>query len=409
MTKPSFRPQGDERIILVAHRHWAAFAVRAIVPVLVGVSAAIVFLARSFGGQPDILGNPPPLFDPLGIFLLVSLLVTALIGWYIWVDWRNDNLILTNKRVIREDRTLWLRDTDQVIPLENIQNVNILRENIIQHLLKYGRVTVHAAGPTAPIVLDRAERPEEIQRRVLGEANRQKKSLEEKHLTATVERRLNPDAPPPPPLKPPIAIPTHQGPLRTILPSGPIAESGSIIWHRHWVVLVQHLAAPTVLLLVWFGLFYLLVTQAVFTPTRTIVILFVSLVGILFYFYWQYANWHDDIYILEPTKIIDIHRRPFGLREDRREATLGVIQNVNATSPNIAARVLGYGNVLIETAGAGGNFTFDHVPHPDQVQRIVFEYRDRFKWQEREREWNNVLNIVEMYHRANHRGNPPLP
>jgi uncharacterized membrane protein YdbT with pleckstrin-like domain len=102
--------------------------------------------------------------------------------------------------------------------------------------------------------------------------------------------------------------------------------------------------------------------------------------------------------------LIELARLPFGLFEDRREAPLGVIQNVNATAPNLIARIFGYGNVLIETAGQTGNFTFDHVPDPDQVQRIVFEYVERFKWQNREREWNNALNIVEMYEQARRGG-----
>ncbi|MBV9792186.1 MAG: hypothetical protein JOZ51_28635 [Chloroflexi bacterium] len=65
--------------------------------------------------------------------------------------------------------------------------------------------------------------------------------------------------------------------------------------------------------------------------------------------------------------------------------------------------------MTIETAGVGGNFTFDHVPDPDQVQRMVFEYRERFKWQQRERDWNNTLDILEVYQQIYQRGNSSQP
>jgi len=63
----------------------------------------------------------------------------------------------------------------------------------------------------------------------------------------------------------------------------------------------------------------------------------------------------------------------------------------------------------VETAGQSGNFTFDHVPDPDQVQRIVFEYVERFRWQTREREWNNALTIMELYQQARGSGTNPPP
>ena len=43
------------------------------------------------------------------------------------------------------------------------------------------------------------------------------------------------------------------------------------------------------------------------------------------------------------------------------------------------------------------------------VQRMVFEYRERFKWQQRERDWNNTLDILEVYQRVYQRGNSSQP
>jgi uncharacterized membrane protein YdbT with pleckstrin-like domain len=408
MAKVNIRPDQDERFIYTAHRHWIALLIRGLVPALFGIVAVLAFLLRAFNREPDFFGQAPPLFDPLNIFLLLSALVMVAILVYIWFDWRNDHLIISNKRIIHEDRTLWLSYIYETIPLEQIQNVNARMDNVFQYTLQYGRVEIQAAGPTEPIVFDRVQCPAEVQKQVLNEMQREKRMQENRHLAATIERRINPGTAqpyaPPPLYQRADSLPSG---FQAFLPLGPIIQNGIITWHRHWIVLLQNLLGPTIALLAWFALLYAASRFALFEPSTALLVLVGSLLLVLFYFYWQYEDWRNDIYILEPNKIIDIQRWPFGFFEDRREATLGVIQNMNASSPNLVAQILGYGDVLIETAGVGGNFTFDHVPDPDQVQRLVFEYRERFKWQQRERDWNRTLDIVEMYQQIHQRGNSP--
>lgn len=403
-------PEGDERFNYVAHRHWMALVLRDALPVALALVAIGGFVYRSLGREVDLLGRTPPVFDLLNFGLFASALIALAIALYIYFDWRNDHLIVTNKRIVREDRTLWLAYEYETIPLDQVQNVNIRIDNVLQYVLKYGRVEVQAAGPTAPIVFDRARYPNEIQRQVMAEVQREKRTQEDKRLAATVQRRLNPSAPPVAPLR--VAVEDEIQPLnptlQMVLPLGPQLQGGTITWHRHWVILLKNLLGPFIALVAWLVALVYLPQTDLLAPTVTAGVLFVSLLAVLVYFFWQYDDWRNDLYILEPTRIVDLQRWPFGLFEDRREATLGVIQNVNASSPNLIARILGYGDVVIETAGAGGNFTFDHVPDPDRVQRVVFEYRERFRWQQREREWNNTLNIVEHYYQTRS-GNPPQP
>jgi len=397
----AFRPQRNERIIYVARRHWIALVLRSLPPLLAGASAALVFGVRALG-RSDLLGQPPPLLDGINaVMVLVGLLSAAALA-YVYFDWRNDRLFVTNTRVVHEDRTLWLAFRFETIPVERIQNVNIRTDNPLQYVLKYGRAEIQAAGPTAPIVFERANCPAELQRSVMSEVNRHRRDQEQQHLDATVQRRLRPDHAPgvTPPLDAARAVPAPAGLWGAVFPLGPQQQGGTIVWHRHWVILVGLLLWPLAGLVAWSGLFWALVRYDVLAAPATAAVLFVLLLVVLGGFLWQFENWRNDVYVLEPTKIVDVQRLPLGLFEDRREATLGVIQNINATSPNVVARLLGYGDVLIETAGAAGNFTFDHVPDPDRVQRIVFEYQERFRWQQQEREWNNTLNIVEQYLRA---------
>jgi len=70
-------------------------------------------------------------------------------------------------------------------------------------------------------------------------------------------------------------------------------------------------------------------------------------------------------------KVIDIERKPFGLSEQRREAGLDRIQNVQSNLPTFLANTLNFGNVLIKTAAADEGFTFDLVANPRRVQQEI--------------------------------------
>lgn len=406
MSRPRIRPEGDERWIYIAHRHWIALAMRS-APLAAGLLLAGGLLTwRVLGRRPDVLGRVPPLLDALnaGLAGVGVLLACALI--YTYIDWSNDHLIVSNKRLIFEDQTLLLAFSYETIPLDRIQNVNVRVENFLQFLLKYGRVEVQAAGPTAPIVFSRARYPNQIQVELMKEVNREKREQEQRRLKAAIQRRIDPSAPAPAAVQVPVeyGLRTVQGRLQSILPLGPVLEGATITWRHHWTALLKRLLAPLLALVAWVLALLFLPRLDLLSPAATTLILFVLLVAIGFAWFWQYSDWHNDLYILEPSRLIELSRLPFGLFENRREAPLGVIQNVNAGSPHLLARMLGYGNVLVETAGQGGNFDFDHVPDPDQVQRIIFEYVERFKWQSREREWNNALTIMELYEQARQNG-----
>jgi hypothetical protein len=100
---------------------------------------------------------------------------------------------------------------------------------------------------------------------------------------------------------------------------------------------------------------------------------------------WIFEDWQNDIYQVTSSRIVDVEQLPFALREERREASLGQIQNVNLTVPSLVGRLLGYGSVTIETAGAGA-FTFDYVKSPRAVQTEIFRRMETFKRREREKE-----------------------
>lgn len=392
----------------IARRHWVALVTRSAIPFGVGLLTAAIIAGRGFNREPDFLGRQPPLIDGLSAILLIIGLMMLAVVVYIYYDWRNDFLIASNKRVIIEDRTLFLSYRYEIIPLERVQNVNIRAEGL-QKLLGTGRIEVQASGPSAPVVFERVRQPAVVQQKIMSEVNREKRDQEQLRLQAVIQKRVNPQAPLPPSPQVPIErdLSGNTQGLAALLPFRPSLVNGTITWHKHWIVLLQNLLWPFAATLGWIGLLVALPRFALLSPTATTLVLFVGLIAIIAFYFYQIDDWRNDVYVLEPTKIIDVSRLPLGLFENRVEASLGAIQNVNSTAPNLVAQLLGYGDVLIETAGMAGNLTFDTVPRPDQVQRMIFEYVDRYKWTQRERDWGNALTIVEQYHQF--RTPPPQP
>lgn len=403
---PHIRPEGDERWIYILRRHWIALALRGSVPFVLGLVTGGLVLERSLNREPDFLGRQPPLLDSLGALLLLLAFAMAAVLLYIYYDWRNDFLIVSNKRVIHEDRTLFLSFRYETIPLERVQNVNI-RSIGLQKLLGYGRIEVQAGGPSNPIVFERARDPGAAQSQIMREMSREKREQEQRRLQATIQKRINPNAPalltPRVPIEQDIATDTTG--ISSWLPFRPVLANGAITWRRHWIVLLAQLIGPIVAALIWVGLLVFLPQLALLSTTQTTLLLFLGLVFVIAYFGYQIDDWRNDIYVLDATRAIDVSRKPLGLYEERVEASLGAIQNVNASAPNLVAKLFNYGDVLIETAGSAGNLTFYTVANPERVQRIIFEYIDRYKWNQREREWHNALTIVEQYDQFK---SPPL-
>jgi hypothetical protein len=102
------------------------------------------------------------------------------------------------------------------------------------------------------------------------------------------------------------------------------------------------------------------------------------------------------MYILQRDKIIDVDKKPFG-PESSRVAPLSSIQDISFDQ-DFLQNILGYGDVTILTGGAGGKFTFKHVPDPRGVQATINDYLTDFRKRERERQQQATIALIKQYH-----------
>lgn len=117
----------NERIIFISRRHWISL----FPTILVDLGVAIVIVALSVGGA--LIAPPLPL---LGLLLLLLPLGHFLIRW---IAWRNEQYIVTNRRVM-EVRGVYKKHVSDS-SLEKVNDV-VMEQSALGRLLDYGDIRI---------------------------------------------------------------------------------------------------------------------------------------------------------------------------------------------------------------------------------------------------------------------------
>lgn len=359
--RPQFPGQHpDEEVVFKQRRHWWIFLRWAGPPLLlftvtvsigIGIGLAFSLSTLVWAG-------------------LVVLLSIAPLGLTIWrfLDWENDHYILTNQRVLHIERVYFLFESRDEASLDRIQDVAVTMPTLTANLLSLGDVEIETASATGLIKFESIAKPREIQRLILKQAG-----LPEPTTKAVEEWRANQ-----PLILRPLAMLVQM--FYPIYPTGGNVQA----WRKHWFFLLTKMMRPLLaallLLVVWVVI--LLTDPSIplqFIPGAALKAIPGGLLFILAgWIAWIAIDWHNDIYVLTDTHVIDIEKRPFTL-EFRREANLGMIQNVSYEQPSFLAKLLDFGNTRLETAGTMGEFTFDSIPNPREVQTVIIQRLAEFR------------------------------
>jgi CRP-like cAMP-binding protein len=328
-------------------------------------------------------------------------LIPLLFALYLTVDQYNDNYILTNKRVVHEERVPLMYESRAEAPLRTVQDIQQSQEGLLAQLFNFGDLIIETAGERGHVIFRQIPNPAETQDAIFEQIRRVQAGTraEERAAIRDALRRQfgiqSPEKPATGPQPSPkkrrfeLTIPRRiLAPLRIFayfLPSLRHEQGDTITWRKHWIALVRPIAVPTTLTvaatLITIYLAYLNLSNL-----APILIGYGVLMVFLFpWWLWKFDDWQNDTYQVTATRIIDVEQRPFYLREQRREASLGKIQNVSLEIPGVLGKLLNYGSVTIETAGAEP-FTFDCVKNPRDVQAEIFRRVEMFQQLERQEE-----------------------
>jgi len=144
--------------------------------------------------------------------------------------------------------------------------------------------------------------------------------------------------------------------------------------HPHWLTVVKSLVAPVILLVVIaIADFTLLCAGAVYVPKlRTVLSLGVLALAILWLIV-VWVRWRSITYTLTDQRI-KIESGVFGRQE--KVIPIDRIQDCS-TRQSIIGRMIGYGRVEIDAAGAQGAEVLDHLPQPGDFRDQVFVQSER--------------------------------
>jgi uncharacterized membrane protein YdbT with pleckstrin-like domain len=382
----------DEAVVFILHKHNIILLGRLVLP----GTLLLLILAGFFA-----LGGGRPVSLIMGGLLAAAPLLLAL---YRIIDHFNDNYILTNKRVMHDEQVYLIRQSRVGAPLSNVQSVQEIQVGLLAQAFDFGDLRIETAGePGGTILFQQIPDPTGAQARIFEQKERieaMARAEERAAIRGALDRRFGRSAsnecPPEPegkrdPLEedPPPSVPSLlAAPLRVaryLFPALRYEEGDTITWRKHWVALLRPIALPTGLISLATLVAALLLVYGQGNLTRVLAVYVIALLFLVPWWLWVFEDWQNDVYQVTCARIVDIEQLPFALREERREASLGQIQNVNLMVPSLVGRLLGYGSVTIETAGAGA-FTFDYVKNPRAVQAEIFRRMAAFKRREREKE-----------------------
>ena len=391
-----------------------------------------------------------------GLAMLISLGFTWLLSYFtvsLWIslgsssgfvmltliwgilDYLNDYFIVTNQRVIQQEKVVFISEQRREALLEQIQRIDV-DTAFWGNVLNYGTISVYTAGTTGLIDIDLVPQPADLRavifyqrglryQRYTAESKLEiQNALEERlGLTVTLPSRVRADAAPQ--AEEAESLNVWKRVLRYISLDSQLQweSTDHIVWHKHWWILLSHTMPLVLLLLIEIGflaggLAFIAPLQRFeswLDPTLLSLELLSGLAILLTlgWIIWVVADWWNDTYTVTRDRIIDIEKLPFFFGEQRREAQLSDIQDIRLDINSPLKMLLNFGNIIVQTAATEGAFTFDHVPNPravkEEITRRLMEWRqedERHKAQERSRD---LPDWFEMYNRLDTSQPPSQP
>jgi hypothetical protein len=346
---------------------------------------------------------------------------------YIAIDWSNDFLVLTPTRVIYEDTQLLVRQVQQEIVIENIQQVNVRADSYLAYLLGYLRrwadVVAYQLGfrrkPAEPIAavyakiiigsyspqtlnFDRSARPYDMQAKIQAEVGKLRRQQDVETLRRLIENQVYENKPPKsaiPEIE--VEVEESEGLLSWFHhPNPEIRREGdfyALTWRPVKLFMLQALSRPYFTFLLPTLALWLLTRIGLLLPELGLLVGLIIALVTLAWGLWFREEHENDKFILNIREIVDVDKKPFGPESSRR-APLSAIQNIEF-DVSLVEGILGYGDVLITTAGGAGKFTFEHVPDPRGVQATINNYLSYFKRRETERNLKSTLDLLQQYHK----------
>ncbi len=358
----------------------------------------------------------------VGFGLLLSLSFTAKFGTILWLvlaflalgfglfltgwsalEWSNDYFILTRDRVLMQRLLIGMFDSRQETPMSAILSTG-LDSSFLGRLIGFGAVTARAY--TGDLRLPNLPDPDlvfatlEYRRKTMIKEQRR---AEQEGMETLLQNRLKSadqrvTQPLPVKREAQTQVNYYSGDFFDLLAKFfnlRIEKDGSVIYRTHWWMLMKKTFLPTLFLLAVIVMVVLRLFEF-FTFYEAGVYLLAIVGAVIGWGWWfyQYLDWFNDVYIISPDQLMDVNRRPLG-HEEKRSAPVRNIQTVEYERKGLIALLLNFGTVSIRIGNE--TFTFDNVYNPSAIQVEIFNrYRESAE-HSRKMEQGRIADYISIY------------
>lgn len=166
-------------------------------------------------------------------------------------------------------------------------------------------------------------------------------------------------------------------PIHIAFPGKRPDEQVILLMRRHWIVVLKFVSFFVTLALIPPALFLVLHLVLAFDFPTTGVLYVLMIMGfsayylfIWVFFFYDFVDYHLDIWILTDQRIVSIEQKGWFNRVIS-ELSVSKVQDVTSEVKGLIPTFLNYGNVHVQTAGAENKFLFRQIPAPQQVAQII--------------------------------------
>lgn len=88
--------------------------------------------------------------------------------------------------------------------------------------------------------------------------------------------------------------------------------------------------------------------------------------------FMTWTLYYLNIQIITNHRIVDVDQQSL-FNHTVSELSIAKIEDVTGQTKGLFGTIFSYGNVYVQTAGSVDRFTFENVPHPDKVEKLILD------------------------------------
>jgi hypothetical protein len=394
--KKAFHGQlDDETVLLICRRHPWVFIRHLWMPVGAGVLLWVVAL---------LIG---PYVTVIPAVLAIAGIIIPLVGIiYFYLEWYDDQVIITDRRVIRVENTILnFRTNINEVQLANVHEVNsaIPSTDPFARLFNYGIINIKTTSGT--VKFDFIPNPAGVQNIIFTNRSRYQENLMQQNRDA-IRGEVNKFLGRPGETQP--GAPGSTAAMRSQASTGLfgtrfVNAQGEIVYRKHFLVWLRHVMLPLFICLVGVIIIALALSgvQAVTGGIGILAGLAILAVGGIG-FYLSDWDWRNDLYIIGAQTITLIHKRPLWLQNEVDKILISEIDNVVSDTHGLLNTLFRLGDVKVMLVGGNQGKVFKSVYDPQGVQQEISSRQLRLKQNQQEaeaaRQRQAIVEYLSVYH-----------